>query len=317
MSYYWREKLILAMKEVTYGTDPGPTPALNMLRTFDFDFDPFNAENITVEEDKPKPGADQETLVGRHGVLRFSTYAASVGAGNQGDVPPLDPLFAGCGYEGAPDDVGTPTLYKYTQVFPATDSLTFYCDIGGVLHKFVGSRGTVEFNTQKRNFPRFNWTFTGLFVPVAASALDGSTADTTAFLKALPFRAALVDVSLHGNTIACHSLTITSGENVEFYEHSETELIDITDRDSRFQLRLEEPDIGTFDIWAVIEAETMGALSYVHGTTAGEIIEITASQAQPTAPSKNEEQGRTALDIEGPLVGNSTNDYKAVEFIFR
>ena len=185
------------------------------------------------------------------------------------------------------------------------------------LHKFVGSRGSVEMTSEKRNFPRFSWMFMGLFVPVVASSLDAANIDTTAFLKALPFRAALVDVELHQETIACHRLTITSGETPEFYEHSEAESIEITDRRSRFSLRMEEPDITDFNVWALISAETLGELKYVHGTTAGQIVEVVASQAQPTSPAKNEEQGRTALDIEGPLVANSTNDFKAVKFIFR
>lgn len=316
---YWREKQVLIAKETEYGTDAVPTPALNAIRTFEFSFDPFEAENITVEEDKPKPGSDAETLVGRHGVVRFQTYLAS--AGSAGDIPPLDPLFGACGYEGEPDDPDPllATLVEYTQVFPAEDSVSIYVDISGVLHKFVGGRGTFEITSEKRNFPRIAWTFTGLFVPVVVSALDLSTVDTSAWLKALPFRAALVDVEMYGETIACHRFAVTSGETVEFYEHSVAEEIDISDRKSRFSMRLEEPDITEFDIWAKITADPpeLGALKYVHGIEAGQIVEINASQAQATSPSKNDEQGRTALDIEGPLVANSSNQFKALSITFR
>lgn len=313
INYYARKKTILGKKEVTYGTDPTPAPATDAVRTLDFSIEPFNAEAVATNEDKPEPGNDVSVLVGRSVRCSFGVFLAS--AGTAGDLPAHDFLLAGVGYEG--DNVTDPAIAKYTQVFPVTDSITFYVDLDGKLHKFTGARGSLEIVSEKRSFPRMNFSFIGKFEPVAASAIDTSLVDKSAWLKALPFRASTVDISFFGQTVAAHSLRVTSGEDVQFRETSAEETIEVQDRAGTFQLRFDEPAIGTYDFWDDIDSENTGALNYTIGTVAGEIVEVNCLKTQMLQIGNPDEQGGLALDVSGNVIADSSNSFKPVELIFR
>lgn len=313
IAYYERKKIILAKKETTYGTDASPAADTDSVRTLDFSIQPMNMDAIESNEDKANPGADVQVLVGKNVVVSFGVFMA--GAGTAGDLPAYDPLFAGCGYVG--DNTTVPTEARYTQVFPVTDSLTIHVDIDGKLHALVGARGSLEIVSEKRSFPRFNFTFTGKFVAVDASTIDPADVDTSAFLKAIPFRASTVDVTLFGETVAAHSFTFTSGESVAFRETSVEETIEVEDRISAFATRFDEPDLGTYDFWDDIDSEATGALVYVHGTVAGNIVEIDCGKVQITSVNNTPEQGGLTLDVSGPVVSDSSNGFSPVDIVVK
>ena len=315
IKYYFRKKTILGKKETTYGVDASPAPATDAVRTLDFSIQPFNAEAIQSNEDKTMPGADAAVLVGRSVQCSFGVFLAS--AGTAGEFPAHDFLLAGVGYVGEQDNVTTPTLVKYTQAFPVTDSITFYFELDGKLHKFTGSRGSLEIVNEKRSFPRMNFTFTGKFEPVAASAIDTSLVDKSAWLKALPFRAATLAATFFGQPVAAHRITVTSGETVNFRETSEEETIEVDDREGSYSMVFDEPDIDTFDFWGKTTGEDTGELAYVHGTEAGKIVEVKALKAQITSITNTDEQGGAALDVSGPAIADSSNAFKPIELIFR
>ena len=313
ISYYTRKKAIFAKKEATYGLNPAIDEALNAIRTLDFAIQPFNNEAIETNEDLPMPGSSVSELVGLNVVVTFGVFFA--GAGTAGNLPAYDPLLAGCGYVG--DNTTDPTRAVYTQVFPVTDSLTFMCDLDGKMHEFNGSRGTFEIVSVKRGFARMNYTYTGIFTPVVASSLTPGNADLSGFLKALPFRAANVDVQFFGQTVAAHSYTFRSGEDIAFRETSTEETIEAGDRRSSYELRFDEPLISTYDYWNDAGAGTTGPLNYALGTTAGNIVEVNLLKTQILNIDPNDEQGGSALQVSGPVVADTSNSFSPVQIIVR
>lgn len=297
---YVRKKTLLAKPEVTYGVDPTPTGALNAILTKDLEIEPLEGEQLDRDTDKDTFGSNLQTLVGKMIRLRFKVEVA--GAGAAGDIPAYGVLLRACGMSET-NSAGVDTQYKF--IDDAVPSLHFYFKRDKVLHKVAGARGMFKITTGKRKYAYYEFEFIGLFVaPVVAGAI---TPVLTAFVKPVPFRASTVSCSLISNVVGLHEATIDGGQKVEFYEHSEEESVQITDRKAKIDATFEEPEIGTHDYYADVNAETTGALDYQHGTVAGNIVQITATMMQLTTIKPSDQQGVAALQVTGPLVPNGAN----------
>ncbi len=303
---YFRKKAIYAKKELNYGVDPVPTGA-SAIQTRDLTITPLAGEALTMQLDKPTLGSDLGTMVGKHVSVTFRVPLA--GSGTAGDAPAWGILMQGCGM--------TETLVAVTSATYAPDdaegaSLTFYMEHDKCLHKFTGSRGSVKMIIDKRNYPWWEFTYMGLYEPVVANAAP-FTPVYTAWIKPVVFRASTVNCSLIGQVVGLHNITLDFGQQVEFYEHSESESIQIVDRKPTFQASFEEPEIGTHNFYADANADTTGALSYGHGITAGNIVTVTSPLSQITSITTQDVQGVKALQVSGPMVRSGvTPDFSIV-----
>jgi hypothetical protein len=303
---YFRKKILLAKIESLYADDPTPTGALNAIQTKDLEIDPLEGEALSRKLDRDSFGADLSTLVGKHVRVRFKVEVA--GSGAAGTAPAYGVLLRACGHS---ETVNAGVDVTYTPIDESVPSVYSYFKRGLVLHKIAGARGMVKMVASKRNYGYFEFEFIGLYVgPVASSAI---TAVLTAFQRPVPFRASTVDCDLAGVTVGLHEISIDGGQKVEFYEHSEEESIQITDRESKFSAKFEEPEIGTHDFFADISTDTTGAFDFQIGTTAGNIVQVTAATSQIGTLKVSDTQGVSTFDVTGTLVPDSTNpDYRIV-----
>ena len=72
----------------------------------------------------------------------------------------------------------------YKPISTGFESLTHYFQLDGVQHRILGSRGSVSLSLKKKEIPKLNFEFTGLYQPVVDSALF--TPIFTAFKTPLP-----------------------------------------------------------------------------------------------------------------------------------
>lgn len=292
----FRKKALLAKKEVTYGTDPVPTGALNAIQTRNLSIDPLEGDELTFDIDTELLGAKARSLVGKH--VKVSFEVAAAGSGAAGTAPAWGVLMLGAGHT---ETVTAATKVTYTPKDTDTDSLTLYVMIGRTLHKITGCRGSVKFSAKKREYPWLQFEFMGLFSePVDQAVALG--ADVSAFLKPQPFRAESVEFELGAYLAGLHEITIDFGQKVDFYEHSEEEQIMQTDRQGSWQGVLEEPDVGTHNFFADVDAETQMELSYVHGSVAGNTFEINVPKTQLLSPKRQAVEDISALQLNGPLI---------------
>lgn len=300
---YYKKKTLLAAVEAAYGTDVVPTGALNAIQTSQLTISPLEGDVINLNLDKPNFGADLGTLVGKHVMLTFRVPVA--GSGTAGTAPASGVLFKGAGHSETllTDDAGPPATVAsavYTPIDTAVDSLTMYMLQDKVLHKITGARGSVKLVSQKRDYAWFEFSFMGLFNPPVNQGTSLG-AVYTPWKKPVPFRASTVDCTLFGQIVGLHSLTLDFGQKVEFYEHSEEETIQITDRQANFDSRFEETDIPTHDYFNDVNTEVAGVLQYKHGTVAGNIVEVNAANSQAQSIKRSDEQNVSALQVTGPL----------------
>lgn len=303
----FRKKLLLAKTEVTYGTDPTPTAAANAMLIKDVALEPVVGEGLSRDLDKATFGADLEDMVGLHVKITFKVEAA--GSGAAGTAPAYGVLLKACGYDEA---VVASTSVTYAPIEEDPDSVTLYFYHDKKLHKITGARGSLKFMAKKRQYPYFEFTFMGLYNAVTATTMPTPT--LTAFQKPVPFRAATVSCSLIGQTVGLHEIDVDFGQQVQFYEHSEEESIVIEDREGRATAAFELPEIGTYDFYGAAAAATTGALSYVHGTVAGNIVTIEAPSIQLKDPKDEDVQGITGLRVNIPLATDGSTYDARIRF---
>jgi len=301
----FNRRVLLAAIETTYGTDATPTGTVNAVVSRNLEIDPLEGEELQRELDKGTFGADPGTLVGQHARIRLQVEVA--GAGAAGDVPAWDALMRAAGHVQDSDDPGgSPTEIYYDPIDTGVDSCTFYFHGDDQRHRVVGARGSVTMEFGKRQYGYFQFEFLGLILDVTDTATPAI--DQSAFVKPVPFRAANVDFSLFGATRALHSLTITGGQQVDFYETSVEESLEQQDRNSSWQASIEQPSISDWDWFSAIQNDTIGALEYIHGTTAGNIVQIDAGEVQALSPPRRQNEGGiVALQLGGSIIASSTS----------
>lgn len=298
----WRKKVILAKIETTYGTDSVPTGAANAILARDIKLTPLAAS--TVERDNPRPelGAYQKIHVGEHVMLEFDVEFA--GAGSAGGIPAYSVLLRACGFA-MTNTPGVNTLYA--PVSENEESASLYLHFDGQLHKLVGARGSWGIRVNKANLPYFNFAFTGLWsdpVSVVDPAANFSSFATPLHVS----NANTPTATLHANNLILSSFEISGNNNVVHRDLVGVEEVAILDRSVSGKLKAEAPALSTWNIFTTAKANTLGALQIVHGTVAGNILQIDAPAAQIVNPNYSEEDAKTMIDADLVLVPNAGDD---------
>jgi hypothetical protein len=71
----------------------------------------------------------------------------------------------------------------------------------------------------------------------------------------------------------------------------------ITDRKPAGEVMIEAPTIATKDYFTIALGSTTGNLTFLHGTTAGNRVTFTASQADVTQPTYSDQDGIQMLTL--------------------
>ena len=167
----------------------------------------------------------------------------------------------------------------YTPVSATFGSVTLHYNIDGVLHKLTGCRGTFSLNTAVGGIPTIDFTMTGIYnAPTDTAAPTVTYADqaTPRIFKAgnsgaftlLGYSGCLQSVSMDlGNTTVYRELVGCTKEVL------------ITDRASTGTVVIEAPTIAQKDYFtAALTDGTLGELSFIHGTTGGNIVALQSTR---------------------------------------
>lgn len=304
MALLKRKAAVLAKIEATYGTDPVPTGAANAILVSDVNINPM--EMKTVDRDNIRPFLGNNEQLPTDLLVKLDFTCEIAGSGTAGTAPAWGPLLQMCGFA---ETITAVTKAEYLPVSENFKSGTLYFNVDGVLHKVTGARGSVALDFTRNGRPAFKFTFTGLYNTVVDAA--SPTVTLTAWKTPLPVnRTNTPTFMLHGYAAVMHSLTADMANNVVYRE-----LINgvagalITDRKPAGQVVVEATTVATKDWWTSIKNITTGALQLIHGTTAGNKVQIDAPNVQLISPQYQDQDGIAML--QAGLVfapGGSGND---------
>ncbi len=301
------KKVVLCKVETTYGTDAVPVVGTDAMTVLNFSIVPINIRYTDRNQALPFFGNRGQINVGETMQMEFDVEIA--GAGAVDAIPGYAPFLRGC----ALSQTVTPSTgpVTYAVVSDGEESVTIYFNWDGILHKMTGARGTLEMRFAEGQAPLDHFTFEGLY---------GGVTDTPAGTPVLNSQEALAMTkantifSIHGYAAPLASLTITQANASEYKNRPNSEKIHFTGRSSTAQVTIELPTVTVKDFIEICRAGTTGALTLVHGVTAGNRVLIDAAQTQLTNPRYTEDAGLAMLSMDVNLrhtdSGNDEWTYK-------
>ena len=303
MAMFWRNKLLAFKTEVTYGTDPVPSAALNALQTSEVKLSPMEGQDIDRNLDLPYMAASGTIPADLHMKLGFKVELQA--SGTAGTAPAWGPLLRACGV--AQTIVAT-TSVTYNPVSEAHESGTFYFFIDNTLFKMKGARGTAKFTLNAQGVPVIEFTFTGLFEVPSQSARP-SGAVLTGFKKPkIAAKANTPVFTLGGTTLKLRQFSLDLGITVEPRLHVNSEEILITDRAEMVEITVDAEPLTTINPYQLALDQATPAVVLTHGPAAGyrTTFNLPAMQIQRTS-SLEQNQGVVEWPLKGapqPITGN-------------
>lgn len=304
MAMYYRNMALLAKIEGTYGTDPTPTGAANAMLTKGLTIQPYNGARVSRDLDRSTFGAQSEINTGPFVVVSFGVELA--GSGTAGTAPAWGPLIQACGFtetDGAADVV-------YTPANSALKSVTIYFYVDGQQHKVIGCRGNMSLSIARGQIPTIQFTFTGKYTRPTAVANPALT------LTAWQSPVAVTDAntptwSIFGHAGNAESFGFDMGNSIVYRNLIGSETIELTERNVRGNCVIEAVAVGTEDYFSNAESHagvTLDAVQIVHGTVAGNIVQIDAPKVQIASINAQNSDGILAYGMDLILTPDAGND---------
>ncbi len=310
-----KRSLLLAELEVTEGTDPVPTPALNSILISDLVVK-VNGELLTRNFSRPSL-SPLAHVIGLSDVdVTFKTELKGSGSADGGlaaDVPEIDPLLQACGFA-VTLNAGPAGDITYD---PASDSLktvTLYSYPDGLLHKIHACRGSVAFNADAGKFGELSWTFKGLYItptdaPIPAGAVFNQE-------KPPPFLNA--NLTFDGYSPVVQSFAFDLANDIQRREdaNSAEGVIGFVlgGRDTQGSFNPEAVLEATHTFWADWKSAKEKAFSATFGSVLGARIDITAPKVQAREMSYGDRNTVRTYDIPLTFAQNLGDDEVQLKF---
>ena len=290
MPLFSKKRLIVIKKETTYGVDATPI-GTDALLVRNLEVTPLNAEVVSRDLIRSYYGNSEQLVSQTSSSLSFEVELA--GSGTVA-VPKYDAALRACGL--------SPTGTTYSPVSSGFESATVFINIDGVLHKFLGCRGTVSISCTLGQIPTLKFDLMSLYSePTNEAALA-----PTYTLQATPliFRQGNTPTfSIYSNTSFClQSFEFNLANEMVYRELVNcTKQVLLTDRKPAGSVTIEAPTASALttlrNFFNAAVTTASGGISLVHGTTANNTVTFTAPQVNVTAPTYSEQDGIVMMNV--------------------
>ena len=308
MAQLTRKRVILIEAESSYGTDPTPS-ATDVVLVRDLAITPQSSDVVNRDVVRPYLGASEQLLANTRVECTFSVELA--GSGAAGTAPRYGSALKACGFS---ETVASGTSVTYEPISASFSSVTIHYNVDGVRHIVTGCRGTFVINASVGEIPTIDFTFTGIYNAPTDSALPTVTygnqatplifknGNTTGF-QLLSHSAALSSISMDlGNELVYRELVGGTKETL------------LVNRNISGTVSVEAMALGTKDYFAAALAETTGNLTFLHGTAAGNKVQVSSTKADIGDVAYAEEDGIQMLEIPYTLVPTAANDEVSIVY---
>jgi hypothetical protein len=292
MSKKTRNVLLLAKVETIYGTDPTPTAALNAMHAKVTSYQPTMTEFKERENVRNFFGSGGQVQASNHSEMDIEVELA--GSGTAGTAPAYAALLKACGLKETVS-AGLSVIYSPDTDAPVT--VTFYYNLDGIRHTMTGARGNMTLDMTARGIPMLKFHFTGLYTAVADQPMP-TGADYDAFLAPLAVnKVNTPSWSIHGTSGAMQSFTADLGNNVVYRNLIGSESVVLTDRKITGQASFEMTAVAVKAWHEAVRLGTLDDFTLVHGSVAGQIIQIDGPKVQLTNPQYADSDGIQMLNV--------------------
>lgn len=279
MPRYWKRKVLTLKTEGTPGTDSTPSASSNAVIARNVRLTPLEQEGEERELDVSYVGHKGRILAGAMVKLAFDVELA--GSGTAGTAPRYGDAIKACGFS---ETVVADTSVTYAPVNPGSETpCTIYLFIDGKRWKMLYSLGNMELTLPRGKIPLLSFSMQGIY---AACADVSFPSPTYAAAKPLAVTNANTPTcSLHSYSGKFSEVKVATGNALVYRNLIGAESMRLVDRKMTGSVKLEDELVATKGWEAIMRAGTTGALSVVHGATAGNIVTVGAPYCQLDAPS--------------------------------
>lgn len=303
MALLKRKAVITAKIETVYGTDAAPTEAANAILVSDLTVDPMDMKTVSRDLLRQYFGNSEQLPTEIFSKASFSCEIA--GSGTAGTAPAWGVLLRACGMS---ETITAGTKVEYKPASASLEAVSIYANVDGVLHKLTGARGTMKLGFAVNGRPQFNFDFVGIFN--AVTDVTANPVTLTAWKTPLPVnRTNTPTFTLHGYAAKLQSLDIDLANSLQPRSLiNGADEVPIVDRKPSGNISMEAVRVADKDWWTAIKTVTLGALQLVHGTTAGNKVQIDGPKTQIVNPKYAESNGIVMLNAGLVFVPNTGND---------
>ena len=303
MAQLTRKRVILIEAESSYGTDPTPS-ATDVVLVRDLSITPQSSDVVNRDVVRPFLGASEQLLANTRVECTFSVELA--GSGTAGTAPRYGSALKACGFS---ETVVANTSVTYAPVSSSFSSVTIHYNIDGVRHRVTGCRGTFVLNGAVGEIPSIDFTFTGIYNNPTDTALPTVTYGNQA--TPLVFKNGNTSgFSLLSYSGALMNITMDVGNSLVYRELvGGTKEVLITDRAANGSVTIEAPTLAQKDYFtAALTDSSLGNLAFLHGTAAGNKVQLTSSKVDIGDVAYGEADGVAMLEIPYTLVPTAANN---------
>ena len=303
-----RRRVILAKIESTYGTSSSPAGSDAVLCR-DLSITPLQADMVDRQLVRPYMGASPQLMANKRVQIQFTVELA--GSGAAGTAPRYGQVMRACGMS---ETIAASVSVTYAPVSTGFESVTIAYHNDGKRHLITGCRGTFSMSCQVGSIPTIAFDMTGLYATPTDTALPTATytqqaqplifthTNTSSF-SVFSYAACLSEFSLNLGTATAYRELVGCTKEVV-----------ITDRKTEGSLMVEEVLAATKDFYGAATGEATGAITFVHGVTAGNILTLNVPYADLTMPSDGESDGIIMLTLPFTATPSSGNDELSLAF---
>lgn len=291
MAQYGKRQTILIKTEATVGTDATPSGS-DALVVRNLEITPVSSD--TVQRNLIRPYLGNSPVLLANTKVDVSFEVELVGSGTAGTAPRFGPALLASGL--AATTVAS-TSVTYWPVSSSFSAATIYYFADGIKHAVTGARGSFSIGGKVGDIPTLKFQFTGQFNSPTDTAVGAVTYTNQA--DPLIFRQGNTSAfSIFGYSGALSSFDFDIANELVYRELiGGTKETLITDRKPAGTVVIEAPAIAIKDFFSLAIGSTTGALSFLHGTTAGNKVTFTSSTIDVTAPKYEDEAGILHLSI--------------------
>ncbi|EXL08219.1 hypothetical protein BG46_01455 [Brucella anthropi] len=284
MARRWNKLAMLFKLEATYGADAAPTAADAILGT-NVTFTPFEGEEVSRDLLLPYMGNQGVVLAGIYGRIEFDFEIA--GAGAPGDIPRYGSVLRAAGMA---ETVVAGTSVEYTIIEDDVESGSLYFVSDKVQHVLLGCQVNIAPSLSPSAIPRFRATVMGLVGTISdiATMPAVSAAD---WITPKHVSKANTTMSLHGWNAIAESISLDLGNTLTPRMLIGAELIMISARSTTGTVVVQAESLATINWFQRALDRTRGALTIVHGTEAGNIVELQAPAVEIGRPTQSQTNG--------------------------
>lgn len=304
-----RKRLIQVKKESTYGTDSSPA-GTDALLVRNLEITPIEADIVSRDLIRPYLGNSPQLLANSRVSITFQVELS--GSGTAGTAPRFGSILQACGMS---ETIVASTSVTYAPVSSSFSSATIYFNNDGIRHILTGCRGSFTLNAQVGQIPTIDFTMVGVYNAPTDTAQPSVTYSAQA--SPLIFKQGNTSSFQFFSYAGCLQSVSFDIANSTVYRELVgcTKEIIITDRKPSGTVMIEAPALATKDYFNLAQTETTGNLTFLHGTTAGNRVTLTAGQCDVSNPSYADQDGVQMLNI--PYVATPTtagNDEVSLAF---